>query len=119
MHDLSVLEIRQLIVEQLGSRENPHVAMIDSDYNSIEDWKQKMRQDRVYCDEIFQQLTADYFKRDLVLICAFQEDGYDQIGRIVKKCSFETTGPPLYLLYYNETRFAEGHFQSIIKKETI
>ena len=117
MRDLSILEMRQLIVEQLGSEENTHVEMIDPDYNSIEDWKQKMQQNHVYCDETFQQLAADYFRRDLILVCAYQEDGYDQMGRIVKKCNFETNGPPFHLLYYNETRFIEGHFQSIIKKE--
>ena len=95
------------------------LAMIDPDYSSCEDWKQKMRQNHVYCDETFQQLAADYFRRDLVLVCAYQEDGYDQMGRIVKKCNFETTGPPFHLLYYNETRFAAGHFQSIVISNTI
>ena len=114
MLDLSALELRQLIVDQLGSPENPFVQMIDPDYNSNEQWKNHLRQDKVFCDEIFQQLAADYFRRDVILICVYQEDGHDEVGRIIKKCNFPTNGPPAHLLYYNETRFANGHFQSII-----
>ena len=92
--------------------------MIDSDYESNDEWKNKMEQNAVFCDETFQQLAADYFKRDIVLVCVFPEDGHDGRGMIVKKCNFPAESPPIHLLYYNETRFAAGHFQSIVRSKS-
>ena len=119
LETFSDLEIRELIVEQLGSPENPFVQMIDSDYESNDDWKIKMKQNAVFCDETFQQLAADYFKLDIILICVYPEDGHNENGLIVVKCNFPTENSPIHLLYYNETRFAAGHFQSIVRYDTV
>ena len=118
LETFSALEIRELIVEQLGSPENSFVQMIDSDYESNDDWKNKMEQNAVFCDETFQQLAADYFKRDIVLVCVYPEDGHNERGLIMVKCNFPTESQPIQLLYYNETRFAAGHFQSIVRSKS-
>ena len=79
-----------------------------------EDWYETMQQDGVHCDHYFQSLTADYLQRDIILVSALPQDGHDERGEIViESKTKEEDKPNLYLLYYHEGSFANGHFQSI------
>ena len=85
-----------------------------TNYNLPEDWYEKMQRDGVHCDNFFQSLTADYLERDIILVSALPRDGHDERGEIViHSKSKDQNKPNMYLLYYHEGTFANGHFQSI------
>ena len=85
-----------------------------TEYGMPENWKSIMQKNGQHCDNTFQQLTADYLQRDIVLISALFKDGHNERGEILIESHFkDITKQPLYLLYYHEGSFGQGHFQSI------
>ena len=106
---LDVATFRNIIVSHVNDRPD-----LVTDYNLPEDWHEKMQRDGVHCDHFFQSLTADHLERDIVLVSAIPRDGHDERGEIViHSKSKDQSKPNLYLLYYHEGTFANGHFQSI------
>ena len=77
----------------------------------IEKWMQQMELKGRWCDAPFAQLTAWYFKRDIIIITHDKKHGNNNTGRIEVKGRQSSGKPPFYLLnYFN------FHFQSIIPK---
>ena len=106
---LDVKTFRNIIV----SYSDDHPELV-TEYGLPEDWYETMQQDGVHCDHYFQSLTADYLQRDIILVSALPQDGHDERGEIViESKTKEEDKPNLYLLYYHEGSFANGHFQSI------
>ena len=110
--NIGVKDFRKIIV----SYSDDHPELV-TEYGLPEDWYETMQQDGVHCDHYFQSLTADYLQRDIILVSALPQDGHDERGEIVieskTKGENNKTLGPLYLLYYHEGSFANGHFQSI------
>ena len=74
-------------------------------------WKTKMLKSGEFCDDYFISHTAWLLHRDIVLVPVFEQDAYRD-GRIVIECNWPDKLPPIYMLFYPETRFV-GHYQSI------
>ena len=114
--NIGVKDFRKIIV----SYSDDHPELV-TEYGLPEDWYETMQQDGVHCDHYFQSLTADYLQRDIILVSALPQDGHDERGEIVieskTKGENNRTLGPLYLLYYHEGSFANGHFQSIRPSE--
>ena len=92
---------------------NDHPELV-TNYNLPDDWYENMQQDGVYCDYFFQSLTADYLQRNIILVSVLPQDGHDKRGEIViESKSKDNNKQDLYLLYYHEGSFHNGHFQSI------
>ena len=105
---LDVMTFRQIIVSHV----HDHPELV-TDYDLPDDWFETMQQDGTYCDHYFQSLTADYLKRDIILISAFSQDGHDEDGRIIIDSKYkDDRKEDLHLLYYHE-----HHFQSIRPKK--
>ena len=74
------------------------------------EWQKRMGKNKVHADEIMFMLSSDYLKREIVLHLVgsgFDKWVYKPNGSI----PFETE--PMNLLYFSQTRFGVGHFQSI------
>ena len=79
-------------------------------------WIQRMKTPGCYVDGVFIRLASVCIDREIQLIPLFAED---QIVRYPD--SYTGNDPPIFMLYYNETRFgrAGGHYQSIIPREWV
>ena len=79
-------------------------------------WKKHMSKDKVFADDRFIQLSAEVFNRVIIIVPVFHEDGYGDAGLIpITPTSPLPNTEPFYLLYYSESRFINGHYQSIQK----
>ena len=119
-YNIDVMSFRRVICDFL--EEDDFVNLTDQNgvpfdaefYGTTKTWKRKMLRNGVHCDHIFQQLTADYLQRNIVLVSALSKDGHDESGEIRIKSNYPViNNEPLYLLYYHEGSFKAGHFQSI------
>ena len=115
---IDVLSFRKIICDFYD--EDEFVNILDefnlplTEYGTPENWKAMMQTNGQHCDHTFQQLTADYLQRDIVLISALCKDGHNERGEILIESHFKDINKqPLYLLYYHEGSFGIGHFQSI------
>ena len=67
-----------------------------------DEWKQTMLRNGEHCDHTFQQLTADYLERNIILVSALASDGHDERGEITIESNFkDVTKEPFYLLYFH------------------
>ena len=106
---LDVATFRNIIVSLVNDRPD-----LVTNYNLPEDWHENMQRDGVYCDHFFQSLTADHLQRNIVLVSVLPRDGHDERGEIVIESKYKDENKEdLYLLYYHEGSFLNGHFQSI------
>ena len=71
----------------------------------------------VYADEIVFRLTSLLMKRTIIFYPIFECDGHQGCGKIIYNPEFMEEYDPFHLLYFSETRFTDGHFQSIRPKE--
>ena len=107
--NLDVGTFRKIIVSLL----NDHPDMV-ANYDMPPDWYEKMQIGGTHCDYFFQSLTADYLHRNIILVSVLPQDGHDKRGEIViESKSKDNNKQDLYLLYYHEGSFHNGHFQSI------
>ena len=106
---LDVTTFRNIIVSLVNDRPD-----LVTNYNLPEDWCENMQRDGVYCDHFFQCLTADHLQRNIILVSVLPRDGHDERGEIViESKTKDANKEDLYLLYYHEGSFPNGHFQSI------
>ena len=77
---------------------------------TVEDWEEYMLGNHIFVDHIFLQLAAEYFERKIILFPVFPEDGESFEFVPSGALQSQTT---LYLLFFSETRFIHGHYQSI------
>ena len=95
--------------------EHFQLALIPDDNNAtdvnLHDWAENMKKDKFWVDHPFIQLTANFLKRNIVIVTIYKEDGTNGSGRIEIEAN-ESTGHPLYLLNWDNI-----HFQSIFLKE--
>ena len=74
------------------------------------EWKKRMGKNKVHADEIMFMLSSDYLKREIVLHLV--GSGFDKwVYKPNGSMPFEIE--PMNLLYFSQTRFGVGHFQSI------
>ena len=85
-------------------------------------WTTKMRKDKEYVDEIFIQLTANYLKREIIILPWNQNDDLNKpfqsfaVSPIDNEGNHVVAEGTFYLLYYPESWFGAGsHYQSIRK----
>ena len=119
-YNIDVKSFRRIVCDLL--EEDDFVNLTDQNgepfdaelYGTSRTWKRNMLRNGVHCDHIFQQLTADYLQRNIVLVSALSKDGHDESGEIRIRSNYPAVNnEPLYLLYYHEGSFKAGHFQSI------
>ena len=79
-------------------------------------WKTKMSTDKVFVDNLFIPLSAEVLNRIVVLYPVFVEDGHTDGKIIISPKSPIVELEPWYILYYSETSFICGHYQSIRPK---
>ena len=93
--------------------ENPHIQFdllgIDKEH-----WKRTMRKNGEYCDELFLCQAARSLNRNIYVLPFFEEDWHEEM---IKTTDNPEPFPTIYVLYYSETRFHNGHYQSIRRIE--
>ena len=81
-----------------------------------EEWYNRLSQTAIYADEIFFNLSAEALKREIVFFMV--GTGFDT--RVYKpKDPVPNHFSPMYVLYFSETAFPPGHFQSIRPKSNV
>ena len=125
--------LRNDVCSEIYKNENKdlhHLLYFGSDLLDPDDWKDLMIQENeetLYCDLVFVQLAANYFKRQIVLIPINQpdekSDGLEKKDEIKKKLltvipNEKVTNKSYYMLYFPQGQFAPHHyFQSVFKIE--
>ena len=80
-------------------------------------WKNEMSRNGTFCDEIFIQLVCNMLKRRINLFPVFGI-GQDHTPMSPQLDNDEESNPPHYnILYYSETRFSAGHYQTLVNKQ--
>ena len=65
-------------------------------------------------DECFIQLTSEILNRQITIIPVFPYDGHGEGNIIINSgTSSKDAHESLYVLYYSESTFVSGHYQSI------
>ena len=74
--------------------------MADVDQNA---WFENMEKDGTWCDNPFLLLTAKYFKKEIIVLPIYAEDGHNGTGKITITPGPEipTVGEPFYFLNYS------------------
>ena len=81
-------------------------------------WMTEMKKDKTFCDYTFICAAAHFFHRDIFLLPVFYEDGWkNHNGMIPAWSNKQDKRTPLYVLYYSDNWFFNGHFQSIRRIE--
>lgn len=113
-------KLRQFVLGKLESilLANRMLWIDDETTGTQEEWKKYMSTDGVFADHYFIQLCAEVFDRPITMVPVFHEDGFSNTGLIEISPSTPTDFEPFYLLYYSESRFQYGHYQSIQKAQT-
>ena len=106
---MSAHELRQNIVGFI--HENPNIELEALDQPK-ELWIRNMMTDKYFCDFPFLCAAAHFLSRDICLLPVFVEDAW-QNNLMVIESNRENKRPPLYVLYYSDDWFYNGHFQSI------
>ena len=79
------------------------------------EWMKKMSTHGQDVDQLFIQLCSEVLQRKIILLPVNYEDGHrdGKIEIFPRRKSRYTDVEPFYLLYYSESSFFNGHFQSI------
>jgi hypothetical protein len=72
-------------------------------------WQEQMRQNGFQGEHIALQLAAEVLFRRIVILPLIQ----DETTTTIEPLGVTDNLPPLYLLYFSETSFRSGHYQSI------
>ena len=108
----SIHQLKDIIAQTIFQEKEAQFYLLpndhDEDVSSPEDWRDKMILPTTFCDDIFVFLTAEYLKRELILVPIHKEDGHGGTG-FIRITPRETSGNPFYFLYY-----VGVHYQSII-----
>ena len=94
--------------------EDPASPINQSRKASPMEWKEGMRKDKTYVDQIFIQLCAYWLKRDIIILPWNKND--QPLDPFAERpiTSVDSDGK-YYLLYYPESWFAQGsHYMSIM-----
>ena len=106
------MTLRHMIINDMEKNPNFDFEVIGIIFGSKEIWQQRMRQDHYFCDDIFIHQAANFLGRDIHLVPMFEQDGHVD-GKIVIPSNATEKEPPIYMLMFPETRFYNGHYQSI------
>ena len=103
--NLTTVQIRTRVLESLIKSEYENL-----NYDGQWQWINQMRKPGTWCDHQFIQLTANLYKRNVILYPIYPEDGHSNTGQIMIEAN-ESDGT-FTMLYY-----ANIHFQSIVPKQ--
>ena len=74
-------------------------------YVDLDDWKNLMKDDGCYCDQLFIPLASEILNRKFILVPVHKECGIWGTGRIeVEPTWKQPIGDPLNFLYYTESK---------------
>ena len=114
MSNMDHRKFRQKVVNSID-KSNLHWDFETRGFKST--WKDEMRRNGTFCDEIFIQLVCNMLKRRINLFPVFGI-GQDHTPMSPQFDNDEESNPPHYnILYYSETRFRAGHYQTLLKKQ--
>ena len=111
-----VKQLKKLIADTIFEAYDAHTYLLpddrDMEVSSPQAWRDNMidTNKTTWCDDTFVYLTAELFKREIILVPINKEDGHGNTGLIQIKPR-EIVGNPLHFLYY-----VGIHYQSIISK---
>ena len=112
--DITAYEFRQQILNQVETDRKFNLA----EFVDKAQWIRKMRRDKEFCDHAFLCSAAHVLERDIHILPVFVEDGHkNRKGTIIIKTNQTPKEAPLYVLYYSDDWFYNGHFQSILPIE--
>ena len=119
--NLTHQEIRCSITDELSNYPAMYDLLKNQRRISPRTWMKTMRKDKEYADDIFIQLTANWLKREIVILPWNKDDGKMDIFNPITIRPVDSKGRPVdaegvyYILYYPESWFAAGsHYQSIM-----
>ena len=118
---LTVADVRKDIVDSLDYMvESKRFEWLDDPfYEDEEDWKLKMHGNGYFIDQVFLQLASNFFHRKIVLHPVFIEDGV-KFEFIPNPFTLENETATINMMFFSESRFIHGHYQSIVESpETV
>ena len=82
---------------------------------TIEDWLNSMMKPSTYGDEIMLNAASNLFSSTIVIFSALKESSVENrtMGFYKVHPLQQPMNPPLYLFYFNESDFTDGHYESI------
>ena len=83
------------------------------DDEDMNDWIDRMSKPGVFGDEYCMQIFANLVQRDIIYIPVHQSSAHIMKNYCVVKCAQSSSLPPMALLWFEETKFGYGHYQSI------
>ena len=107
-------ELREIICGKLFDDTEIQMALLPTEDNMADvdqnAWFENMEKDGTWCDNPFLLLTAKYFKKEIIVLPIYPQDGHNGTGKITITPGPEipTIGEPFYFLNYSNV-----HFQSI------
>ena len=105
------VEARKKTVENiLPLVENGTIFWNDEIY--ISDWIENQMIDGVFGDAYSLQIAANILQRDIIIIPTKRESAHNPLGYILIESSM-ALNEPIYMLYFEETVYGVGHYQSI------
>ena len=79
---------------------------------SPDSWLETMRKDREWCDDVFLQITANIFNKNVILIPLSPSSAHHAGMYLDVRSVNGGSGDPFFMLYFEEWRMA-GHYQSL------
>ena len=79
---------------------------------SPESWLSEMRKDKTWCDDVFLQLVANIFNKNIILIPLSSSSAHHAGMYLDIRSAHGGQGDPFFMLYFEEWRMA-GHYQSL------
>ena len=79
---------------------------------SAESWLLRMRKDGTWCDDVFLQIVANIFHKNVILIPLSPSSAHHAGMYLDIRSSTGGVGDPFFMLYFEEWRMA-GHYQSL------
>ena len=108
----TVQQLRKIICDTLYDDVDAQMALLPTEDNMADvdstGWLENMRKENTWCDNPFMWLAANYFKKEIIVLPIFEDDGHNGTDRITIKPNKPTVGEPFYFLNYSNI-----HFQSI------
>ena len=94
-----------------------HIVWIDDSNITPHVWMEKMRKEYEYIDEVFLRVSSILLNVQIIIqsVQLYIHQNPNMINKkLIIKPPFTNTVDTIYLLYYPETIFISGHYQSIV-----
>lgn len=111
----SHVEVRHAVVSNFLEMLNKEV-IIWMDEEPMIDWLDRMQVEGTFGDEYCLQIFSNLVRRDIIYIPVHQSSAHIMKQYCLVRCQEPVGLKPITLLWFEETKFEAGHYQSIIPK---